>query len=415
MSTSRKAATAGRGSYRGADGRRRAEEERERQDALDKQRREQQNQPFRFRVNAGNTAQFIVVDELPDFHRFEHNIKNPRTGKFDIFTGCTKEWDNCPACQAQGRESYYALYLTVIDLTPFETRNGEKVEFSRKLLVVKPAQQKKFYRAYERMKKDGETMRGALFEVHRDGDKDASIGNDIEYIEHVSEKELKSYTRSWKDHEGKRHTEVCSEVFDYDALFPEPDSDQIRAIVGGEPTAGSRAHEERELGGSSRRASRSRDDDDDDDVPATPRGRRARDEDEDEAPARGASRRPSRSKEDPDADGDADDAPPPRSRRARPDPEDEPDDAPPPRRGARAARPDPEDEPPARRTGRTRAVEDEIPEDEVYEPPARSERMGSRTRPAATRGRVAEEDGPPFDTDDDDDAPPPGVRRRAAR
>ena len=414
MSTSRKAATAGRGSYRGVDGRRRAEEERERQDALDKQRREQQNQPFRFRVNAGKTAQFIVVDELPDFHRFEHNIKNPRTGKFDIFTGCTKEWDNCPACQAQGRESYYALYLTVIDLTPFETRNGEKVEFSRKLLVVKPAQQKKFYRAYERMKKDGENMRGALFEVHRDGDKDASIGNDIEYIEHVSEKELKSYTRSWKDQEGKRHTEVCSEVFDYDALFPEPDSDQIRAIVGGEPTAGSRAHEERELGGSSRRASRSRDDDDDD-VPATPRGRRARDEDEDEAPARGASRRPSRGKEDPDADGDADDAPPPRSRRARPDPEDEPDDAPPPRRGARAARPDPEDEPPARRTGRTRAVEDEIPEDEVYEPPARSERMGSRTRPAATRGRVAEEDGPPFDTDDDDDAPPPGVRRRAAR
>lgn len=351
--------------FRGAEGRERADEELAKQKARAEARKEQGHMPFRFRVAVGETTQFVVLDDAPDFFRHEHNMKNPQTGYWDIFTGCTKEWDNCPVCEATQKDSYYAMYLSVLDFTEFKTKDGTKHEFSRKLLVVKPAQQKKFIRAYNKAEKDGRTLRGAVFEVTRDGDKDSSIGNDIEFIEYMEEDDLASYVRSWKDKDGKKQTEDCSVPYDYDALFEEPDSDKLRALVGGEPAVGSRAYERKALGrrggreddddddgdeGRSSRSSRrgggyekagktdrmrtrSRDDDDDDDnAPAEePRGRtrsRRPVEDDDDAPEARSSTRTRRTR--PTDDADEDDTPPPRgSRRARASVDDDDDDTPP--------------------------------------------------------------------------------------
>lgn len=368
----------GSGFFRGEAGMRRAAEELERQKELAEQRRNQTHMPFRFRVKVGETARAVILDDKPDFFMFEHNMKGP-DGKWNVFTGCVKDFDNCPACEAAGRESYYALFLTVLDFTEFETRNGETVDFSRKLLVVKPAQQKKFMRFYE---KEG-TLRGAEFEFTRDGDKDSSIGNDIEFVDFMDEKELATYVRDWTDKDKKKHTEDCSEPFVYEELFEEPDADKLRAIVGGKPTPGSRGEEAREFG-ERRRTRRGRDDDaddrddegdDDGDRPARGRGRPERTEragrtERSERPARSersargsertarASRREEGNDaegwEDPDggapwkaADEQKDDAPPPRTRRGRPAPEE--DDAPPPRtRRGREEEPE-EDRPAGRR------------------------------------------------------------------
>lgn len=344
--------------YRGDAGREKADEELVRQKARAEARKEQGNQPFRFRVPVGETTQFVILDDAPDFFRFEHNLKNPQTGFWDTFTGCVKEWDNCPVCAATDRESYYALYLSVLDFTHFKTKDGTKHEFSRKLLVVKPAQQKKFQRAYAKAEKDGGTLRGAIFEVTRDGEKDSAIGNDIEFVEYMDEDELQTYVRSWKDKDGKKQTEKCYEPFDYEKLFDEPDTEQLRAFVGAAPAPGSRAHEERELG--SRRPRRGKDEDEYE--PAERKGRM------------GTARR-GRNEE----------------------PEDEAEDDAPPARGARRGREEPEDEPPRRASGR-RAPAREEPEDEA--PP----RRGAKKR---------EEDEPDFDEEDD---PPrgkaPGVGRR---
>lgn len=260
--------------YRGEEGRRRAEDELVKDKQRQAARKEAMNAPFRFRISPDSTTQFIVVDDAPDFFRFEHNLKNPQTGKWDIFTGCVNEWDNCPVCEASGsKEPYYAMYLTVIDLTPFETKDGTTHEFSRKLLVVKPAQQKKFHRMYNKFAADGLSLRGALFEVTRDTEKDSAIGNEIEYLEHVSEDELGEYVREWTDRDKKRHTEDCSEPYDYEKLFEAPDTEKLRAIVGGRPTAGSRQADRDALGdgaasrtrpGASRR--RAADDDDSQDA-----------------------------------------------------------------------------------------------------------------------------------------------------
>jgi hypothetical protein len=344
-------------------------------------RKEQGHQPFRFRVAVGGTTEFVILDDAPDFYRFEHNMKNPQTGFWDTFTGCTKEWDNCPACEATGRESYYALYLSVLDFTQFETRDGVKHEFSRKLLVVKPAQQKKFIRAYNKAEKEGRTLRGAVFEVTRDGDKDSSIGNDIEFVEYMEEDDLTAYVRSWKDKDGKKQTEDCSVPFDYEALFEEPDSDKIRALVGGEPAPGSREHDRKALGGGGSRRGRAAPPDEEDEEVAPARGRKG---------ATKGYEKPERSE---------------RMRKSSPveEDEDEEDDSPPARGASRSRRA--AEDPPARGRGRA-SVADEDEEDTA---PSRSRRGAARDEEEAPRGRTSRR--APAE-DDDDDAPPPGAGRR---
>lgn len=387
--------------YRGDAGRDRADEELAKQKARAEARKEAGNAPFRFRVAVGGTTEFVILDDAPDFFRHEHNMKNPQTGFWDTFTGCTKEWDNCPVCEATGREPYYAMYLSVLDFTEFKTKDGTKHEFSRKLLVVKPAQQKKFIRAYNKAEKEGRTLRGAVFEVTRDGDKDSSIGNDIEFVEYMDEEELSGYVRSWKDKDGKKQTEDCSVPYDYEALFEEPDSDKLRALVGGEPSVGSREYE-RKAGTSRGGRGRGRDADDDDDAGdkrGSSRRGSSRSDDYEDANRSERMRSGSRSRraESEDAEEAEEDSGNTRTRRSRRSAE--PEDEAPPARGSRRSRAaEPEDDAPPARGSRRAAARDDDADDDA--PPARGSR---RARPSND------------EAEDDDDAPPGAGRRLPMR
>ena len=405
------------GFVRGDAGRARTDTELKRQKERSEQRRAQANKPFRFYVPVGETRQFIICDDAPDFFLYEHALKDAEGRWGRMFCGCIKEFANCPVCRTAERESYYAMALTIVDLTPFDTRDGDTVEFSRKLLIVKPQQQKKFLRFFQ---KEG-TLRGALFETTRDGEKDATIGNDIEFLEFVPEKEMESYVRTWKDREGKKHTENCAEPYVYEEVFDEPTEEALLAIAGGDPVPGSRAANDRELGARSSRSSgdrparrgRAADDDweDAEDTRKFGRGKDADDAaDDDEPPARPSRRRsaepeeaaPTRSRTRRAAEPEDQDDPPARpSRRAAADDADEP-----PRRG-RASRAEPEDAEEQPRRGRPSR---QAPDD-ADEPPAR---RGRASRAAADdadepprRGRAARPE------PEDDDEPPP--RRAAGR
>jgi len=337
--------TTGRSSgYRGAEGMRKMQEEHERQEAQREASRSQNGMPFRFFVTPGESREIVVIDEQPDFFRYEHNLKNRQSGKWDVFLARIAEQANCPACRDAERPAYFAMYLTVIDLTPFTTRDGDEVEWSKKLLVIKPMQQKKIARLYERHG----TLRGMVLQMTRDGDKDAAIGGDIEFIEFMDEDQLDEYVTEYTDQNGTVHEVIGGEVFDYDALFPEPTEEHIRALVGGRAEPGSRADEDRELGRGSRRGGgRDRDDNwQEDDAP--PRGGRA--------PAGGRRAEP---------------APAPRSARAA--------------RGREAQ----EEEEPAPAPQRTRAAgrgRTAEPEDAPDDPPARGS-MADRRRALRGNGR----------------------------
>jgi hypothetical protein len=227
--------TTGKSFFRGDAGRDHLEHELQRQKTKQEMRRARSNQPFRMWVPPGESKEIIILDEKPDFFMYEHNLKDPETGKWNVFKTCAGEDDNCALCEKYG-DSYYALYLSVIDLTPYEDRNGNTVEWSRKLMVVKTGQMKKFIRRYD---KEG-TLRGAKFELTRDGNKDPVIGNDIEYIETIPERDIKKFVRSFKDREGNRQTEDCSVPYEYENIFEEPDGEALREFAKAAPTPGSR-------------------------------------------------------------------------------------------------------------------------------------------------------------------------------
>lgn len=342
------AAPARSSGYRGSAGMKKMEEEQERAEAAREANKNMMGAPFRFFCPVGESREIVIVDEAPDFFRYEHNLKNTRSGRWDIFTACINENANCPVCKNAERPAYFAMYLTIIDLTPYTTRDGDEVPWSKKLLVVKSAQQKKLVRLYERHK----SMRGMILQMTRDGEKDASIGNDIEFVEFMSEDDLETYESEYKDQNGKVHEVIGSEIYDYDELFPEPTEQALRAIVGGKAEPGSRddnddAHQSTRgrAAAAGRRAAPP-----DDDVPAArsrpARGRVAEQDDEpaevDERPARGARsaagtrgaaapRTASRGRPAPDEVEAEDDAPQrgrATSRRAAPPPA---DDEPPPR------------------------------------------------------------------------------------
>jgi hypothetical protein len=305
--------------------------------------------------NGESNRQVVILDDEPSFFVYEHNLKNPDTGKYGLMMECIEQDDVCPICEASGTNSAYNMYLTVLDLKPFTTTKGESVPYSRKLFLVKSQQQKKFLRRFE---KEG-TLRGAIFELSRDGDKSPVIGNDIEFAGFMDEDELLEYERSYQK-DGKRVVEKCHEPYDYDEFFPEVDRatliEQYESFFGDSGLdssipGSSKANSEEEVPPRARRGRKADvdDEDDDDDVPVrSRRGRKSKVEEDDDEP--------------PYEVEEADD--------------EEEEERPRPRAKAKAR-------PSARPTRRpTRAVDDDDDDDDDDAPPARRPR-----RPSARRSR----------------------------
>lgn len=351
---------------------RRMQEEQKRAEQRKEAAKASNGTPFRFYVPVGETREIIIIDEEPDFFRSEHTLKNPASGRFDLVVPCIDEHANCPACAVSDKPSYFAMYLSVIDLTPYVNRQDEEVEFSKKLLVVKLTQQKKITRLLEQHG----TLRGMKLAMTRDGDKDAAIGNDIDFIEFVDEEELEEYIYDYEDREGKVVEVDCTEPYDYEEIFPDLSEKQIRALVGGK---GSDDDDDRgSRRGSSRRNSRDDDDDADDDAPPPRRGSRTSSREE-AAPRRAGSRR--QREEEPEEEQEEEEERRPRRTASRQVAEDAA-----PRSGSRrgsrpAADDEAEEEAPAPRRAGRRASREEEPEEAA---PRAADRQARR---ATLRGR----------------------------
>lgn len=341
------------------------EDEQVKQEAAKEARKAKGHEPFRFWTPVGETRQIVIIDDAPDFFRYEHALKGAG-GRFDNFLPCINEVANCPACSTTDKPAYFAMYLSVIDLTPYTNKDGIEVPWSKKLLVVKSAQQKKITRLLD----SHGSLRGMVLDMTRDGDKDAAIGNDIEFNSWMEEAELETYYDTYKDKDNNDVVIDCMEPFDYEDIFPDLTEEQIAIMAGAtEHGVGNRRQTDREIG----------------------RGGRA-------APAgRGA----------PAARGGRDAAAPTRPRRG--EPAEEPiDDAP--QRPARGARQAPAPAARPTRGGRAPApaAEEQYDDDAQYDdqaqpetPPARPTRGGrapAAAAPAArpTRGaaRAPAEDAP---------------------
>lgn len=167
--------------------------------ARDKQQRQQEDYerkketPFDFRLKPGDEAEVVILDNEEPFFVTLHKVKTPQ-GRWEDAVCVAPTGVNCPLCASQGKEGSYTMVLTVLDRRPYKIQNGPNagkvIKVSKKLLPVKGRNLAKFERQYKRHKGD---WRGLRINCARSGDKEAAIGEDLEFLGKVSEKALKKY------------------------------------------------------------------------------------------------------------------------------------------------------------------------------------------------------------------------------
>lgn len=165
---------------RGAAGFRKAAEKKQRQD---EEYERKKNTPYDFRLKPGDEAEVIVLDsEEPFFvtmHKFKHN------GRWIDEVCIADTGQRCPLCAHTGKDGSYTMYLTVLDRRPYKIQNGPNagkvIKASRKLLPVKGRNLPKFERQYRKFDDRPNKWRGLRITCRRDGEKEAAIGEDLEF------------------------------------------------------------------------------------------------------------------------------------------------------------------------------------------------------------------------------------------
>jgi len=201
---------------KGAAGFAAAQKQQERQQEEYERRKEK---PFAFRItqkdisDRKNEVELLYLDEEPFFVRL-HTVKNARGG-FDDEVCIADTGETCPLCVKLGKEGTHTLVLTALDKRAYRNREGQLIKMSKKLVPVKSRNIAKFERQW---KKHG-TFRGLVAVHRRHGQKEASIGEDIEFKEKlVPELMIKKATRN-KDE--------LLKVPDYYKIFPTPTAQQL--------------------------------------------------------------------------------------------------------------------------------------------------------------------------------------------
>lgn len=208
-----------------------------------------QRMPFRFFLPKGGEAKIVILD-----YAFatddgtgnglvikEHNLKKP-DGTFGDFQPCTSERGHCDICETYKKEfaPYYAVVMSIIDWRPYTNKNGETVQGSKKLLVIKMWQRDKWYElqevAFAQNGKRG--MRGMTLRMKRSMDaKSSCIGEPVAFTSPVSmagrmcgfmseEAMLKRFGgQDVVGRDGKVYQKAGDGIkpFNYDELFPEPE------------------------------------------------------------------------------------------------------------------------------------------------------------------------------------------------
>lgn len=199
--------------------------------------------PNRFFLKRGTNTTVIICDEEPTFFRYEHNYAGTDSKYKNLFVECIQETDICPVCQAlPDSRPYYGMFLTVIDLTSYES-GGVVVPFSRKLLVIKSNQQEKFQRKVDAHMQNYGTLRGAVVDVYRSNSETSpASGDDFEFVDYEdidTQEAQDDYVRLWKDRSGKEHCELLTECVDYEDVYPSPTVEELEDMFGVEPPVGS--------------------------------------------------------------------------------------------------------------------------------------------------------------------------------
>lgn len=198
---------------RGATGFSKAKEKRQRQE---EEYQRKKDTPYDFRLKPGDEAEVAILDEEEPFFVNLHKVKNAQ-GRWEDAVCIADTGVSCPLCSSLGKEGSYTMVLTVLDRRPYKIQNGpnagKTIKASRKLFMVKGRNLPKFERQYKRLKGN---WRGLRVLCRRDGDKEAAIGEDLEFLGKVKEVNLKKYGEN-------------SVAADYEKIFEMPSAKELAA------------------------------------------------------------------------------------------------------------------------------------------------------------------------------------------
>lgn len=170
----------------------------------------------RFWMPSGTEKKVIFLTDVPKII-WEHQYATIRNGKRNFFNWatCLLPLDlPCPMCAQTEYRRYKGAFFTVIDLSEYEDRSGQKHKNEKKLLVAKSDVFSKLKRQATKRKEAGESLRGALYTVYRSAsDTSPGTGDTFEFESMVDLEKLDD-----------------SEEFDYAELLA-PDPEKMKQIV----------------------------------------------------------------------------------------------------------------------------------------------------------------------------------------
>ncbi len=161
----------------------------------------------RFWMPPDSTKEIIILDDEP-FCIWEHALKINEKWKGNEHT-CRKGIGDsvCPLCQS-GANRYYVGFLTILDHTGFEDKEGKQHTNLRRLFPMKSDTLNRFAKFKERKK----SLVGWKVEVTRSGKKSPAVGDMFDFIEKVDPFEDKEFWFISKANGGKKKP---PEVYDY--------------------------------------------------------------------------------------------------------------------------------------------------------------------------------------------------------
>jgi hypothetical protein len=158
---------------------------------------------LRFWMAAGTQKKIIFLSDGSGPYGppaiFEHQYpRGTGSGRFLNWETCVEPLGvPCPMCAYSARNNgvaarYKALFFTVIDLTEWVSKKtGQVHRNEKKFLVAKNDVREILARRYATRLDNGETLRGAMFNVLRSSkDKSPSVGSDFEFIKMVNLQQL---------------------------------------------------------------------------------------------------------------------------------------------------------------------------------------------------------------------------------
>lgn len=193
----------------------------------ERRRAESGNTVFRYWMPDGAEQRITFLDgelseagllDVPCY--WEHNLQI--NGSWKNWFPCTKDEEPCPLCDIKAPSLVYAF--TIIDHREWDDKQGRTHQHERKLYMCKGDT----YKRLSKIAAKREGLTGITFDVARIGDKAENVGNDFDFVEKLSLKELrKKYGMEKSGETG--NNKVC-QPYDYEEVIKYYTADELRSM-----------------------------------------------------------------------------------------------------------------------------------------------------------------------------------------